>query len=137
MVTHRVYCLDNLCGYDCILGRDVMSKLGLMIDFENSEVKWKELSVPFKDRDGDLHELHLADTEFKKDIDWMTSVLDNYYKKQDLKKVVASCDNLKPDEQDLLLETLEKHPKLFDGGVGLWSGDPYDLPLNCEDPKPP
>ena len=40
---------DAKLSYDMIIGRDLMTELGIKIDFENLIVHWKEAEVPMRD----------------------------------------------------------------------------------------
>ena len=45
------YVFDSPCRYDMILGRDLLHKIGLNIDFENKVMKWIDSIVPMKTDD--------------------------------------------------------------------------------------
>ena len=50
-VEARVF--HNECRYDAIIGRDVLTEMGIVLDFKNQSVKWDDCIVdmkPFPDR---------------------------------------------------------------------------------------
>ena len=44
----KAFVFDADCNYDMILGRDILHKIGLTLDFENKQMKWMENIVPMK-----------------------------------------------------------------------------------------
>ena len=74
-------------SYDMIMGRDIMSELGLDISFSNHEITWDGVAVPMKER-GTIrdretaHELMLTANEGGRTTDAMSRVkriLDSNY----------------------------------------------------------
>jgi hypothetical protein len=62
-------------------------------------------------------------------------ILDAHYVKADLDKTVESMTHLSVDECADLLTLLQKHEPLFDGTLGHWHGETYDIELK-PDAKP-
>ena len=54
---------DAKLSYDMIIGRDLMTELGIKIDFENLIVHWKEAEVPMRDPKITTKEFFTQDTE--------------------------------------------------------------------------
>ena len=44
-----VHLAKNLGAYDMIIGRDVMTDLGIDILFSNMTIEWDDSEIPFKD----------------------------------------------------------------------------------------
>ena len=61
--------------------------------------------------------------------------MDAKYVKANLRDEVNRCDNLTPEQQQDLLELLRKFEHLFDGTLGKWQSDPYEIQLK-EEAKP-
>jgi hypothetical protein len=59
----------------------------------------------------------------------MKTILDAKYEKANLEEVVAACKHLSEQEQDSLLELLNKYEDLFDGMLGHWVGEDYNVEL--------
>jgi len=57
------------------------------------------------------------------------SVLDAKYESADLDQIARDCNNLTDDEQTQLLTLLHKYQHLFDGMLGTWNGEPYNIEL--------
>ena len=45
-----------------IIGTDVMSELGLKLNFQDTCVEWEDASMPFKDRDATFETAFLSKT---------------------------------------------------------------------------
>ena len=59
----------------------------------------------------------------------LKQILDAKYKKADLDAVCEECTNLSGRQRDMLKRVLEKHETLFDGTLGHWRGETYDIEL--------
>jgi hypothetical protein len=59
----------------------------------------------------------------------MKTILDAKYEKANLEEVVATCKHLSEHEQASLLELLNKYEDLFDGTLGHWVGEDYNVEL--------
>ena len=67
-----------------------------------------------------------------KTLDWynhITRILDATYKKTDLEKITSECQHLNIEERELLLTLLTKYESLFDGTLGFWNHEEYDIRL--------
>ena len=51
IIEHTFHLLPTTTGYDMIIGTDLMSELGLKLNFQDACVEWEDASMPFKDRD--------------------------------------------------------------------------------------
>ena len=60
---------------------------------------------------------------------WMVKILDANYEKADLPEIIRTrCTNLRPSEQDKLLEVHNEFEDLFNGTFGDWDTEP--VPFN-------
>jgi hypothetical protein len=135
--------VDSTSGphrYDMILGRDVMSELGLNLNFGEMTMTWDDSTISMKEQEslsdilnpvndfywyedlGETEALQEASTRLK-------NILDAKYKPADLDEVVRTCEHLDRDEQCLLHALLTKYEHLFDGTLGTWNNEPYDIEL--------
>ena len=124
-------------SYSMILGRDVLSQLGIKLDFQNQAIEWEHYNVPFKPRGEPLlQHIHIqepkATMEATKRI---KAILDAKYEPANLQQVVRDCVHLSESEQSSLLKILQRHESLFDGTLGKWTGEPYKIDLKA-DAKP-
>ena len=117
--------------YDLIIGRDLLSKLGMIIDFENHTMSWDGAVVPMKSIDATvrdsyfIHDSYEAQQATKR----TTKILDAKYEKADLEEVAKSNSHLSNDEREKLLKLLKQYETLFDGTLGRWRGGEYDIEL--------
>lgn len=118
-------------NYDMIIGRDLCEELGLIIDFKKQCVTWDDISMPMKPWEADIDtHFHVHDSDTV-DIahSRISDILDAKYAPADLDQVVAECTHLASEEQQQLRALLEKHSTLFDGTLGKWRDEPYDVKL--------
>jgi hypothetical protein len=93
--------------------------------------------MPFKDKDANIEtSIHIEDVKTVQDsTSHMKRILDATYVKADLSKTVTECTHLSTEEQTKLLQLLERHKPLFDGTLGYWNHEEYDIELQA-DAKP-
>jgi hypothetical protein len=61
--------------------------------------------------------------------EWMKQILEAKYEKANIKDVVAQCKHLSNTEQLQLFEVLGQFQSLFDGKLGHWKNERYDIAL--------
>ncbi len=132
--------------YDMIIGRDLLREMGITLDFSQHAIIWDNASILMKDY-GTLEnkikqapEFHWHDEAFETEAlqsasERIKKILDAKYDKADLNQIVEECDYLNHEEQMLLLQLLKKHEHLFDGTLGRWDAQPYNIELK-PDAKP-
>jgi len=54
-------------------------------------------------------------------------ILDAKYESADLEQIVAQCTNLNNEQKQSLKELLNKYKALFDGTLGTWKGEEYNI----------
>ena len=59
IIEHTFHLLPTTTGYDMIISTDLMSELGLKLNFQDACVEWENASMPFKDRDLSL--IHISE----------------------------------------------------------------------------
>ena len=118
----------ELANYDMIIGRDLMTAIGLDVRGSDQSIQWDDAILPWRDVDVTHNEVYLA-TPHDADVKRLTAILDAKYEKADLRKVVANATHLSKDEQQELHELLSKYKDLFDGTLGKFTGKPYDIKL--------
>ncbi len=130
--------------YDMIIGRDLMDELGIDILFSTKQIMWDNAIIAMKPvdklKDDQIDELeqeilyvHDPDTIGAERI---KEIIEAKYTKTDLQKLVTECAELTTEEQQQLLQLLEKFAPVFDGTLGSWNTDPVDLELKDPDCKP-
>ena len=132
--------------YDMIIGRDIMSELGITLNFEDQTMAWEDSIVHMKDPEVLADLLHpVNDFYWNEEINEtaalneassrLKKILDAKYEAADLDEVVRACGHLDDTEQSQLLALLRKYEHLFDGTLGTWHNEPYDIELK-EGAKP-
>ena len=132
VIEHDFNVLEHPLGYDVIMGTDLMSSLGININFEQGEIQWQDAAMPFKSCDATAETaFHIEDTDaIKASFSRIEGILDAHYEKANLDELVArECEHLSYDEQILLRRLLSKHESLFDGKLGHWKNEEYNLEL--------
>ena len=122
---------SNLGAYDMIIGRDILSALGIQFDFATMSMKWEQAIVPMKDSSAVAEEaFHIQDPEAIMDASSrLKGILDAKYEKADLHEVAESATHLSDDERQRLQSTLEEYTDLFDGTLGKWNMGAYNIEL--------
>ncbi len=124
----------NIENYDMLIGRDLITSLGLEIRGNDLSIKWDDAAIPWRSQDSTKEDIFLADDLYsnepiEQEIKRMTDILDAKYAKADLRKVVDAAVHLTNDEQESLYTLLKKYEDLFDGTLGEFTGKPYDIKL--------
>ncbi|NJO52629.1 MAG: hypothetical protein HC840_28105, partial [Leptolyngbyaceae cyanobacterium RM2_2_4] len=131
MISWNMHVTQNLGAYDVILGRDILSELGIDIQFSTNTIVWDGLDLPMRDKEASIMDAYYVrepDT-IEEDMDRVKRILDAKYEPADLHKVVESCTHLDSKEQEQLYELLTKYESLFDGTLGHWNDVEYDIEL--------
>ena len=131
VIHYDIHVAKTLGSYDMIIGRDIMSELRIDLKFSTQEIEWDDSQIPFKDVDASISEAyHVDDPEgLEDDAQRLKTILDAKYEEADLEETAASQSHLTECEQQQLLELFNKHNSLFDGTLGTWNLDPYDIEL--------
>ena len=120
----------TLGSYDVILGRDIMQDLGIDLLSSSDTIAWDGAEIPMKDEgsSGDL--FHIKDSKSVDDAtERLKSILDAKYTQADLAEICREQEQLSSEEQTLLLEILKRHEAVFDGTLGTWNAEPYNIEL--------
>ena len=142
IINHKFNLFESTdLGYDMVIGRDIMYKLGMDISFEHKNISWEGIVIPMRDFNK-LRKYKMSKLELKAFIsetaepvvtDQATKrivrILDANYQKADLKVVAQQAIHLNPREREMLYDLLIKYQKIFDGRLGEWKTDPADLEL--------
>jgi hypothetical protein len=129
-----------------IVGRDLMSQLGMILDFDGQTMTWDESTIKMKeyedlsDINSPINELYWHEESYESQAlndasSRLKKILDTKYEPADLDKIAHNCDYLTDDEQMQLLSLLHKYQHLFNGSLGTWNDKPYDIELKA-DAKP-
>ena len=112
----KAHVAKDLGAYDMIIGRDLLSDLGIDISFSDQACLWENVSLPFKELDATVDAYHIHEPEVvQKATERVKEILDAEYEKANLPQVVEKCDHLTRSEKDQLLTLLLRYEDLFDG----------------------
>jgi RNase H-like domain found in reverse transcriptase/Reverse transcriptase (RNA-dependent DNA polymerase) len=133
-ITKPVRCLvvDTISNYDVIVGRDIMSAVGIDILGSTNEIRWRDYSIPFraKDRLSDTYNLcvHTMNAYLQDDI-VPKSIESAQYQAHDTDKIAAQQLHLTPTQRAELAALLRKFPTLFDGKLRCYPSHKIHLHL--------
>ena len=131
LIEWDVHVVEDMGAYDMIIGRDILSFLGIDIQFSTRKVSWDGIDMPFKPVDAtpETH-YHIEDAmAVNESTERIKQILDAKYEAADLEKVCAEQDHLALEERRQLLALLNKYSDLFDGTLGKWKLEPVELEL--------
>ena len=118
-----------------IIGRDLLTSLGLDVKGSDQTIKWDDSVIPWRDMDSSIADIYTAEDLYytqppmEQEVQRITEILDAKYKKADLRKITQNATHLTKKEQELLYNLMKKHEDLFDGTLGKFTGEPYDIKL--------
>jgi hypothetical protein len=120
----------DLGAYDMILGRDLLTDLGIDIRFSTNTVEWDDSEIPMKGTDLEMQEsYHIGDGDVADDaLERIKRILDALYKPANLREVAKEANHLPEEQQEELHTLLHKYEDLFDGTLGHWN----DVKLKVE-----
>ena len=127
--------------YDMIIGMDLMTAIGVYVDTENKVIHWEGNITPLGMRGLDQETVNAIyaitqDTSVVQQAEErQQKILDADYSQVDIDEYVNSLSDLTTVEKEQLKFLLHKHPKLFQGGLGILDVPPVHLEVK-EGSKP-
>ena len=129
-----------------ILGRDVMSELGIMLNFKDQTMTWDDSTISMKDPESlpdlldPINDLfwsnnHYETVALQEASAHLQKILDAKYTPAELNAVVQVFRHLSEDEKNQLHALLKKYQHLFEGTLGTWNYKHYNIKLK-EGAKP-
>lgn len=135
----EMHIAPHISNYDMIIGRDLLHELGLMLNFSEQTVIWDHAVAPMKySTNKNTQAVVTLNSESKPVLeatDRMKKILEAKYEAADLNTVVSECKQLSSREQQQLLAVLKNYSSLFDGTLGHWKREQYEIKLR-PDAKP-
>ena len=116
----KCHLTDKLLNYNFILGRDILRKLGKILNFENKTITWQEVSVSMRPPNCTAKEFFVIKEScpVQNAAKRITQSLDAEYKKINLKSIIMNLNYLKDKHENSLLELVQKYEEMFDGTLG-------------------
>lgn len=108
--------------YDMILGMDLMTAIGIMVDTEHKVIRWNNLLTPLANK-GTLSDRKVNAAVYLMATEPLLQsapreILDADYSAVDIDDHVDGMSKLAEAEKEQLKTVLHKHSKLFQGGLG-------------------
>ena len=105
LIEWNIHVTEQKSKCDLIIGQDLMTELGIIINFKKQCIKWDDTSIPIKSMDATFeNSFHLEDSGLAKDAtERMNKILDAKYVPADLEEIVELCIHLDEEEQSMLL----------------------------------
>ena len=130
----RINVTDQKSSYDIILGRDILRKLGITLDFKNAKITMQEYVVDMKPYHctRNTHYEIKEPVSMEMEMERFKRILDAKYEKADLDKIVYDSTHFSNTEREKLLVVLQKYEILFDGTLGQWTGTEYKIELRTD-----
>ena len=115
-----------------IIGRDLLSQLGIILDFNGQTMMWDESTIKMKEYEDLLdilspinefywHEEIYESQALNEASSRLKKILDAKYEPAYLDKIARYCDYLTDNKQTQLLSLLHKYQHLLDGSLGIWN----------------
>ena len=113
-----------------IIGRDLLCKLGININFSTSTCSWDNSVIPMRAVE-DLTNPHSYAIEesgaLKEATKRLKKILDAKYEPVKIDKVIYGSQHLSSDQKSQLKKLLQKFEPLFDGSLGHWKGKKVNM----------
>jgi hypothetical protein len=130
-----------------IIGADLLSELGIEHNFNTQRIIWEGIEIPMKDKHDIISDLQNATAIYYQSIKptvlkeaeaQQKCIIDADYSTLDLDAYAHKETHLSKEQQEKLICSIQKYPKLFQGELGVLIVPPVHLelcPLN-KDKKP-
>lgn len=131
IIEWKLHVTQDLGAYDMILGRDVLSGLGIKFDFADNTLEWDNVVIPMKDGDAPFEETFNVQEpdSIISSTDKLKGILEAKYEKADLQEIIDDVPHLTPSQRKVLYNTLNEYRTLFDGSLGKWKMGAYKIEL--------
>jgi Reverse transcriptase (RNA-dependent DNA polymerase) len=121
-----------------LIGRDILQQgLGIKFDLVSNTIEWDGVVIPMHNTDSLENEaLYIQEPEaITNSVDRIKHILDAKYERANLREIAQSAEHLCQRHRDPLYTTLKRHEELFNGSLGKWNMQDYDIELQ-PDAKP-
>ena len=133
------FVFNDKCKYDIIVGRDILNKAGMILDFDKNRMTWLGRNVFMKTQD-EMISPTLLSAYLEEDDDELHegNFYENYatnidpadYKEYDPEAIAKEQTHLTKEQQTDLSQLLTKYTKLFSGQLGKYEGAQVHLEVN-------
>ena len=111
-----LYVAPNMGAYDMIIGRYLLTDLGIDIRFSTNTVEWDSIEIPMKESDATVESFQVADPDSIKEAnEHIQGILEAKYQAANLREICNNSMHLDVRQQEKLFSLLSKYESLFDG----------------------
>ena len=131
IIQKEVHVFSTDMSYDMIIGRDLMTELGINIDFFNQKIKWQDAEIPMKLPNATItSDFYVQDNDIvESETNRIKQILDAKYEPANLEEIAEQSLHLSKEEQQQLYQLLIKYKSLFDGTLGTWKNETLSIKL--------
>ena len=113
-----------------IIGRDLLTHLGINLKFSSRTVEWDGIAIPMRPvQMPEADFINWQDKELQEELCAAVKILDANYKKADINETVGGYKHLSEKQRSKLKSLLYRYKELFDGTLGDWKTDPVNVQL--------
>jgi hypothetical protein len=125
--------LENV-HYDMIIGNDLLERLKVDLKYSTATIEWDGAEIPMKSRDATIDDsYYIHDTPcLEEAAERIKQILDAKYAPANIDELTTKCTYLTLQQQEDLNFLLKKYESLFDGSLGTWKGESYDIELRSD-----
>jgi hypothetical protein len=125
--------LENV-HYDMIIGNDLLERLKVDLKYSTATIEWDGAEIPMKSRDATIEDsYYIHDTPcLEEAAERIKQILDAKYAPANIDELTTKCTYLTLQQQEDLNFLLKKYESLFDGSLGTWKGESYDIELRSD-----
>ncbi len=118
-----IHVAKDMGAYDMIIGRDLMSDLGIDLQFSNNLIEWDGKTVPFKDAEATFEESFYIQEDVMELFNAREVPMDNDYHRANLREICESQSQLTKDQQQMLLKPYKpmKNYSMAHWVNGIWN----------------
>ena len=129
------------CRYDIIVGRDVLLRMGISLDFQSKVTKWMGHELPMRSTMSiamDIPSAHEIEQFYQQELEedllimaelFSNEIMDRKYQAVSPEEVVQQLDHLNTQQRTRLKAVFEKYKRVFDGTLGCHPTVEIDIEL--------
>jgi transposase InsO family protein len=123
--------------YDMIIGTDLMTELGIDINFSTNKMSWEGVDIPMRPKNQitdrtvatALYHMVMEAPILKQAEQRQQRILDADYAATDVAEYTKNLEHLNTEQKDKLYRLLNEYPGLFKGGLGTLNVPPIHLDI--------
>ena len=131
LIEWDVHLATSLGSYDMIIGRDILTDLGIDIHFSTQTCTWEHSTIPMRSTSATLEQSYVVAESgpVKEATTRLKKILDAKYEPIKISQVIKSSKHLISNQQDKLENLLQKYKSMFDGSLGHWKAKSVNIEL--------